>query len=100
MTRVIIWTGPARNDLASIHEYIAKDSEYYAKIFVSKLIHSVDKLLKFPTIGRVVPEYQNELIREIIVDPYRIIYRIDEDFLHVLAVVHGRRDLSRIKLKE
>ena len=59
--RVIIWTGPARNDLAAIYDYIAKDSEYYAKIFFGKLIHSVDKLLTFPAIGRVVPEYQNDI---------------------------------------
>ena len=40
------------------------------------------------------------LLFMIIVDPYRIIYKIDEDVLHVLAVVHGRRDLSRISLEK
>ena len=36
-----------------------------------------DMLRQHPEIGRIVPEYRNPKIREIIFRPYRIVYRVD-----------------------
>lgn len=46
----------------------------------------------------MVPELQRPEIRELLVDPYRIPYRRDDDQITVLAVLHARRafDLSDI----
>lgn len=44
-----------------------------------------------PQSGRMVPEYQHEHVREVIESPYRIIYRILEDRIDVVAVLHGAR---------
>jgi plasmid stabilization system protein ParE len=44
-----------------------------------------------PLSGRKVPEYDSEVIRELIEQPYRIIYRIKHDQMDVLAVIHGAR---------
>jgi plasmid stabilization system protein ParE len=46
--------------------------------------------------GRVVPEYGRDSLRELIIGPYRVVYEIDEDEVGVIAVVHGSRDLFSV----
>jgi plasmid stabilization system protein ParE len=41
----------------------------------------------------VVPDYQHEAIRELIVGDYRLIYRLVGDEVRILTVMHGSRDL-------
>ncbi len=96
----IKWTDPSVRDLENIYEYIKKDSEYYAAIFVEKIIKAPEILVKYPEIGRIVPEYEEETLRELIISPYRIIYRINIDFVSILTVIHSSRDLEQIDLKE
>jgi len=91
----LIWTKPAVDDLEAIKEYIAKDSEYYARIFVGKLVIHAEKLLSFPKIGRIVPEYNRENIRELIYRNYRIIYKLEQERTLILTVVHGKQDLLK-----
>ena len=56
----------ALEDLRLIHEYISKDSKIYADRFIEKLISRVDQLEYYPKCGRVVPEFNSEIIRELI----------------------------------
>jgi plasmid stabilization system protein ParE len=93
----ILWTDPAIDDLRNLLAYIAKDSEEYASTFVEKIILSVDKLTDFPRLGRMVPEADQEVIRELLYHNYRIIYRVENELIEILAVVHGRRDLGSFK---
>ena len=93
----IVWADPAVEDLRNLHSYIAKDSNEYASSFVEKIILSVDKLADFPKLGRVVPEADQEMIRELLYHNYRIIYRIKNELIEILTVVHGRRDLGSFK---
>lgn len=69
----VIWTEFALNDLKSIHEYISKDSKPYADQFIEKLIKRVDQLEKFPNSGRITPEFDSKIIRELIEGNYRIV---------------------------
>jgi addiction module RelE/StbE family toxin len=91
--RGLVWTEPAMDDLEAIHEFIAKDSEYYASSFLQEIIGHTEKLLKFPEMGRVVPEYGRKDIRELIFQNYRIIYKLEERHTIVLTVIHGKREL-------
>ncbi|HLD66275.1 MAG TPA: type II toxin-antitoxin system RelE/ParE family toxin [Pseudomonas sp.] len=94
----INWTDSALASLDSLFAYIAKDSPFYAQSFIQQLIRSVDRLSNFPKSGRRVAEANGENVREIIFQGYRIIYRlIDAQRIDILSVVHGRRDLRRIK---
>ena len=88
-------TDPAYIDLENINDYIKRDSVYYSNVFIEKIFDSIDKLEDFPNIGRVVPEYKIENIREIFYKDYRIIYKIDNEnnIIHIVAVIHGSRDL-------
>ena len=89
----VIWTQPALEDLESIHEYLARDAARYAEEMVRKLLKTPGILTRFPQIGRVVPEYGDESLREILAGMYRVIYKESTDRVHVVAVVHGSRDL-------
>ena len=91
----LIWTDPSIEDLRSIREYIARGSDYYAAHLVEQVVLSVEKLLQFPRLGRVVPEAQDDNIRELVYQNYRIIYRIARERIEILAVVHGSRDLTK-----
>ena len=43
----LVWTEPAVIDLESIRDYISKDSEYYASLFVERIIIAVKKIALF-----------------------------------------------------
>lgn len=66
---MVIWSQPARADLRSIHDFIARDSCFYAKKVVQDIREKTDY-------------------------SYRIIYKIREQGIFVLAVAHKRRELK------
>ena len=93
----VIWIDQAIDDIHSIAEYIAKDSQKYAAITVSKLFERVEMLTSHPKAGRVVPETNNENIRELIEGNYRIIYEIiSEQRIEILTVHHSARQLKNL----
>jgi len=79
MAYKLIWSPAARDDLHDIVVFIARDNPSRAMSFGYELISETDRLQEFPELGRIVPEYRNDLIREIIFRPYRIVYRINHD---------------------
>lgn len=92
----LIWTDQAIHDLNEIGNYIAENSENYAKLVVKKLFERADLLKTFPRAGRMVPEKNIEDIRELIEGNYRIIYEIvSVDQINILTVYHSARDLSK-----
>ena len=93
----LIWTDPCLQDLRSIRDYIARDSENYAAELIGQLVLSVERLLQFPRLGRVVPEALDEDIRELVHQGYRVIYRIAGERIEILTVVHGGRELTRLR---
>jgi addiction module RelE/StbE family toxin len=93
------WTEPALFDLESIKDYIAKDSPYYAAQFTNRIVEAVETLPNHPLIGRVVPEAEDDTIRELLFQNYRIIYRSEQDRIMVLTVIHSSRDLGRFEPK-
>lgn len=60
---------------------------------VDRLTRRSQQIAVFPFSGRRVPEYNDESIREIIEDSYRLIYRIQSGQVDILAVIHGSMDL-------
>lgn len=89
---MVIWSEPAKRDLRSIHDHIARDSTFYAKKVVRDILQKSSTLLNFPQIGRVVPELQNPNVRELIVYSYRLIYKVAPETIEILALVHGSQD--------
>ena len=90
MTR-ILWSPQALLDLESIRDYVARDSPRYAELVIRRLVVAVERLEAFPQSGRIVPEQNAEDIREIIVRPYRIVYRLRPELVEIVAVFRASR---------
>lgn len=89
----IQWTEYAVHDLEKIQDYIARDSDYYAVDFIDRIFRAADSLDEKPNRGRIVPEADDPSIRELLFYHYRIMYRVGEDAITILAIVHGSRDM-------
>jgi toxin ParE1/3/4 len=85
----IIWTDSAIHDLDDTGNFISKDSERYAEVTVERLFNSVDILEEFPRAGKMVTEFENEFIRELIRGSNRIVYHIIDDFRIDIITVHN-----------
>jgi addiction module RelE/StbE family toxin len=93
----IIWSNLALDDLRAIHEYVSQDSPLYAERLIDRIIARVDILEKHSRIGRVVREFNQDNIRELIEGNYRIIYRIEtEDKIGIARVHHSARLLKNL----
>lgn len=90
------WSPEAIEDLDAIAEYIARDSDQYARAVVTKTLSTSRSTAEFPLIGRIVPETGDQNIRERFIYSYRLIYRIEPEKILIVAVIHGKRLLESI----
>ena len=93
MDREVVWSVRATADLESIVEYVFRDSEFYARALARELVAMARSLTTFPERGRMVPEYENPTVRQLIVRRYRLIYRVKPDRVEVLRIIHGAQDM-------
>jgi toxin ParE1/3/4 len=89
----------ARRDLQDIVRYISLDSPERALRFGQFLVGNTKRLADFPEMGRVVPEFGDPSLREIVVRSYRVIYRVDHGDCRVDVVRfwHGARGTPEIE---
>lgn len=73
----IAWTPTARESLREIRAYIARGSPVYAQRTVDRIVGAVTRLRDHPYSGRVIPETNEQTLREVILGSYRICYRVD-----------------------
>lgn len=87
----VVWTDSAIEDLNDIGNYIAKDSERYAELTIQRLFESVDILESNPKAGKMVSEFEDESIRELIrlQGSYRIVYQTINEFRVEILTVHN-----------
>ena len=88
----VTWSPEAIRDVESIRAFIAQDSPVYAELVARRIVAAVERLHFFPESGRMVPERQDPEIREIIVVPYRLVYRLRNGIVEVATVFRGSRD--------
>jgi len=93
------WTLQATDDLDSIAQFIAKDSPQYARLFVSDVFQAVERLSDFPKSGRIVPELNDPVVREVILGNYRLVYRFKAKLIELLTIYHGARLLDPTTLE-
>ncbi len=72
---ILEWTAPALDDLDDIAAFIALENPVAAAELAERAIEAVERLRRFPSSGRWVPELRSRVYREVIVPPLRIIYR-------------------------
>jgi plasmid stabilization system protein ParE len=90
----VVWTELAHEQLDAAMAYIARDRPATAMRWLEHLLDTAGSLSEFPDLGRLVEGANRDDIRELIVSPYRIIYRHDVDAIYVTMVLHDRRDLD------
>ena len=95
----LIWSPTARFDLKDIASFIAEDSASAAERFVRSLFQSVERLADFPESGRIVPEFNDPAIREVIRKLCRIVYRVDgrKRVVEIARVWHAARGTPDIQ---
>jgi len=95
----IVWTEVSILDLKEIFDYIADDSLRYATITAHKIYLRAQEIAHNPYLGRIVPEFNEILIRELVEGNYRIIYRIKStNQIDILRVYHSSRLLKRTSI--
>jgi toxin ParE1/3/4 len=90
----VAWTEQAYAQLDEAMAFIARDRPGTAMEWLEFILDTADGLAEFPDRGRVVPESSREEVREIIIPPYRLVYRRDSDVVTITMVLHERRELS------
>lgn len=82
------WTKIALRDLESLHRYINQDAPDAADKFVEPILEGIDLLPRHPEMGHLgrVPR-----IREFVVPPYVIVYRLRRDEIALVAIIHSAR---------
>ena len=98
----VLWTEAAAGDLEQLVSFIAIESPAAARKVLAGIEQKGAALKTFPRRGRVVPELARlglRAWRELVAKPYRVIYRISDSTVFVLAVLDGRRDLEDLLLQ-
>jgi len=97
------WTKNAKNDLLSIVAYIKKESPSIANDIYQTIRKKAHSSNFFPLKGRVIPELQKEgitLYRETITSPWRIIYKVGNDTVYIMAILDSRKNVEDILLQK
>ena len=87
----IVWSPFAIQRVIEISRYIEQESPKNSLSFTQEIFKRVEGLKQFPKIGKFVPELEERNTREIIFSSFKIIYRIEEDRLLILTVLHMRQ---------
>ena len=96
------WAQPARKDFENIIDYISRNNVDSAVSTLEDIRSKCDTLTQFPDRGRIVPELKEFGIssyRELILSPWRVIYRLSDRKVYVLAVIDSRRNMEDILIE-
>ena len=88
-------TDSAVNDLRELHLYYEEQLvPQVGQRFVTEILERVETLIDNPDIGRVVPEFSTEIIRELIHKPFRIVYLRETSTIYVVRLWRSERILE------
>lgn len=94
--RRVVWSTGAAQELDDATAYIARDSISSAVRVLERLLAAAESLADLSERRTIVPEHDDPNVRELFVNPYRLIYStLDPDEVTILGVLHQRRDYSR-----
>ncbi len=99
--RLVVWAKVARRDLYVLFDYLADRSPRAALGVLNRIEAAAAQLVTLPERGRVVPELARLHVRdyrELVVPPYRIVYRGAANRVFVLGVFDSRRNLEDVLL--
>ena len=83
------FTPTGRSQFLGVLSYIQRENPQAAVDFRRRAEKVLRRLERFPTSGRIIPEFPELPYREVIVAPYRFFYRVEGKIVWVVAVWHG-----------
>ena len=87
-------TDEAQRQLRAIHAYLAAEATAaLADTIIDRITRRAMQIADLPWAGRQIPEYPMEALREVLLRPYRIVYRIRPREIEIIAVMHYRQQL-------
>ncbi len=96
----IVWTEISIKDIKDIYDYIAQNSIRYAGITINKIYQKAQIIIDNPFSEKIVHEFNDKMIREVISGNYKIVYRIMSELqVDILRVYHSARLLTNETLK-
>lgn len=90
----IKWSKKEINNLKAIYEYISLDSESYADKYINRIIRKIEQLQSYPNLGRIVPEKNDDSIRELIIGSHRIFYKVGAKSVKVIRLHHSAQNIN------
>jgi plasmid stabilization system protein ParE len=99
-TKRIKFSKQAKKDIIEIFNFISLNNPQNTKQFKDKLIQKCKEILVFPNSGRLVPELNQTIFREIIYKGYRIVYLATHNDIIILTIFNGRILLDPDLLEE
>ena len=97
----VLWTLTTEKDVSAIIRYIVENDRETAFLVLERIRQTVKQLNESPERGRVIPELKKQGIssyRELIVSPWRIMYRVSGGKIFVLSVIDGRMNVEDVLL--
>jgi toxin ParE1/3/4 len=96
---IIRWTVAAQRDLNEIDDFVAQDSPHVAARVIEEIRNAVGALATFPHMGRegLVPGTRELVMAGL---PYLIAYRVRQEAIEVLAVLHAARDRVQMLVRD
>jgi len=91
--RRVVWSEGARLELEQAIDHIAREHPLSASGVLGRVLGAARSLGTLAERGRTVPEWDDPAVRELLVDPFRLIYKVRRGEVDVLACIHQRRDL-------
>ena len=87
------WTPRASASFDALVSRLDELSAGAGRRLVDRVTERLSQLEAFPDSGRIVPEFEERLFRELVEGDYRIVYERFPDRVEVIAVVHGSHSL-------
>ena len=87
------WSQQASDDLREVVHYFSFRDPRIARSLATRIIERLEHAVKFPESGRIVPEKNDESIREVFLNPYRLVYHVDKSNgrVCVIRIWHASR---------
>jgi plasmid stabilization system protein ParE len=92
VTRRVSLAESAIRDLEAVGDwYVTQSAPDVGERLIGEILGCVDQLVDFPESGRVVPEFDQPWLRELVRPPFRIVYRLDGERIRIVRVWRTER---------
>lgn len=97
---IVLITEYAEADLERIGDYIARDNPRRAISFISEIVDRCEGLAEIPYGFPLVPRYEHLGVRRRHYADYLIFYRVSNDRIEILHILHGAQNFENILFSE